>query len=295
MIDTAGQQPEPRVPDAPTEKRRGCYLWGCLASVIAILIVTAATGLIAYRFMTGQVRQYTAETAAEIPKVEYSDEELRLLQQRLNQIIDQQGIQSAESAAPPAQDDTSDSLGDNATAGDGSESEPTRQVDAVVDTSPPRPGDLVLSARDINALVSRSPELRGKVFVTIQDGQVGGEVSMPLDKIPGGEGRYFNASATFDVQLRDSQLIVTVKDAAIKGKQAPPIVLDALAGKNLATEINKHPRMKPKLEKFDSLSVIDDTVILRAKSEPKFPSSTASDDLPTPPAVRDSGTTSSTD
>ena len=228
-------------------KRRGCFFWGCLSSIFFAVIFIAATGYLGYRILTGQVRQYTDETPAELPAIEYSDADMAALENRLRQTTADER---------PRQD----SSGDAETIPN-----PSVEEDAA---RAPGPDDLALSAKDLNALISRNPQLRGKLFVTIENSQLGGEVSVPMEGIPGGEGRFFNASAMFQVELRDHELFVTVTDAYVKDQQAPKLLRDALARGNLAKNINENPRVKERLKKFDAIDVVDDKIIFRATTIP---------------------------
>jgi hypothetical protein len=250
----ATQKKTPGVPSTARKKRWGCLFWGCLTSLFLTLIGTTAVGLLAYRFLTRQVQEYTADAAVVLPEVDYSAADLAQLEQRLR-LVDQQDVAEQDRSEPIESISAS------------KVQLPATTVQKSKSDERPGPGDLVLSARDINALIGQNPLLRGKLFVTIEEGKIGGEVSIPIPGVPGGEGRFFNASATFNVSISDDQLFVTVADAYVKGEQAPKFVIDAIAGENLARDINQHPRMKPRLEKFDSISIEDDNVILRAKTK----------------------------
>ena len=127
------------------------------------------------------------------------------------------------------------------------------------------PTDLVLTADEINALISKDEALNGRVYVTIQEGQVSGELSIPMDFMPLGKGRYFNASATFDVSLDDGVLIVTLAGAEVKGKEVPPQVIEAMSKENLAKEVYKNPEAARSLRRFESLTIEDDRIVLKPR------------------------------
>nr|WRX36748.1 hypothetical protein [uncultured bacterium] len=55
---------------------------------------------------------------------------------------------------------------------------------------------VVLSADDINALISKNEVFKGKVYITLADGDATAEVRVPVDGIPGVKGRFLNASLT---------------------------------------------------------------------------------------------------
>ena len=128
------------------------------------------------------------------------------------------------------------------------------------------PGALVLTADDINALIARKEDLKGKLFVTVQDGQISGDVSIPTDFLPGGKGRYVNASATFNVSLDGGVLIVTLADATVRGEKVPQKIIEALAKENLAKDAYKDPKAAEILRRFDSLTIEDDKIILTPRT-----------------------------
>ncbi len=129
------------------------------------------------------------------------------------------------------------------------------------------PDQLVLTADDINALISNHDELRGKVFVQIEEGQISAEVSIPTDAIPGGSGRFFNGSVTANVELANGVLIVTVSSAEVNGRAVPEAIMAGLKQENLAKDVYKDPEVARTLSKFESLVVEQDRIILTPKPQ----------------------------
>jgi hypothetical protein len=127
--------------------------------------------------------------------------------------------------------------------------------------------ELVLTATDINALIQSNEELKGKVFAKIEDGLVGGEVSVPTDMIPGGKGRFFNANATFDVSMQDGVLIVTLKGAEVNGEPVPAQIVEAMSKENLARDAYKDPETAKMMRRVDSITVEDDKIILKLREK----------------------------
>ncbi|MCS7468445.1 hypothetical protein NZK35_17470 [Stieleria sp. ICT_E10.1] len=125
--------------------------------------------------------------------------------------------------------------------------------------------DLVLTADDINALISKNEDFKGKVYVKIENNQVEGDVSIPLDKVPMGKGRYFNGSATFDVSMDGGVLIVTVDQAELNGEPLPEEFMQAIRQENLAKDVYKDPENAKFMSRFEDIRVEDDKFILRVK------------------------------
>lgn len=129
--------------------------------------------------------------------------------------------------------------------------------------------DLELTADDINAMINANKDLKGKAFVDIEDDQVKGKVSIPLDGVPGGSGRYFNGSASFNVSMEGGVLIVTVDQAEVKGEPVPEQFLAPLRQENLAKDIYKDPENAKFMRQFEDIRIEDNKILLRVKRDGK--------------------------
>lgn len=125
--------------------------------------------------------------------------------------------------------------------------------------------DLELSAEELNALLTRDEQMRGRVFVRIEDGHVTGDVSIPTDGIPGGNGRFFNGSASLDVSMDEGVLIVTLADAELNGEKLPQEFVDVMANENLAKEAYKNVESAKMLRKFENIAVEGDKIVLKLR------------------------------
>jgi hypothetical protein len=130
------------------------------------------------------------------------------------------------------------------------------------------PDQLILTADDINVLISKEEKLRGRVFVTIEDGQIGAEVSFPTDAIPGAKGRFFNGSVVAEASLEDGVLIVTLQSAEVNGQPVPESIMTEIRKENLAKDVYKNVEMAEQLRKFESLEIEGDQIILTPKQLP---------------------------
>jgi hypothetical protein len=215
---------------------------GCLV-VIALIVIAGVGGYFAVKgVITGLVDEYTDTEPAELPVVEVSDEELEALQARVAAF--KAAVEGEE--APVPEDGT--------------------DVTAEVTAEAMAPGEaLVLSERDINALIQNDPEwqqMKGKIYVSIEDDLVKGEVSFPLDELEFEmvKGRYFNGSATFNVHLRNGALFVTMDSATLRGTPVPDEFMAGLRAENLAKNYQQDPEFRKFLDKLDSIEVEDGTI-----------------------------------
>lgn len=130
--------------------------------------------------------------------------------------------------------------------------------------------DLVLSASDLNALITENPQLKGKLFVIIDDDQLQGKISIPLEDIGPFKlkGRYLNGVGTFRATLTNSALDVRLDDIMVKSNVLPAVLVNELKKLNLAKDYQATPEQKASLSKFESIVVKDGKVHLRSRGKP---------------------------
>ncbi len=249
----------PQTEVAQTEKKSGCgcFAIGCLTLLGVGFVALAVMVGGGVWFFRGQVQKYTSETPAEIPVVEYTEEEITELQTRIESF--KTGVEGGDSDGDPSEADVSE-------------------------PPPPPPKELVLTDEEINALIASEEELRGRVHVSIDNGEITGDVSIPTDGFPGGSGRFLNASATFNVSMENGVLIVKITRADVKGEPIPKSIMQELSKQNLAKDLYKDEETSEILRKFESVRVEDNKLILRLREDLSPPV----DDEPAPaPTVDD--------
>lgn len=209
--------------DSPVAEKSfpwGCLLGGCLSVVLLIVIGISASLYATYRLYKSQLDAYTSTTPVEIQTVEYTDEEVAAVKQRIEDF--KKALENGEA-----------------------------------------PEKLVLTADEINAIISSDEDLKGKFFVKIKDGEITGEASFPIPEvIPLGKGRYFNGSMSLKASLENGVLIVQVDDAEVNGKPVPEDFMSGLRNQNLAKDAYKDPKAAEFLKKFERLTIEDDKIIL---------------------------------
>ena len=136
------------------------------------------------------------------------------------------------------------------------------------------PEPLVLTSEEINALINTNEDLKGKLFVTIADGEISAQASIPTDMVPGGKGRYLNGRISLKASLENGILIVTLDDAEVNGEPLPAEFVSALRNENLAKDAYKDPKSAEFLRKFERITIENDKMILtpapvKTKSPPE--------------------------
>lgn len=124
------------------------------------------------------------------------------------------------------------------------------------------PEPLVLTSDEINALINTNEDLKGKLYVTIADGEISGQASIPTDMVPGGKGRYLNGRVSLKASLENGVLIVTLDDAEVNGAPLPAEFIAAIKNENLAKDAYKDPKSAEFLRKFERITIEADKLIL---------------------------------
>lgn len=148
-----------------------------------------------------------------------------------------------------------------------------KRVDSFAEKTPdgPEPTEkLVLNAKEINALISNNKQLAGHVFVEIENGELTGKISLPVDDTPLKDvprlgGRYINAEVTFDLSLQDDELEVNLRSISVNGERLPSAIEEPLLTTNLAEDMNSDPESAEFFRQFKSIEIEGDQVILIRK------------------------------
>ncbi len=136
-----------------------------------------------------------------------------------------------------------------------------------------------LTAADLNALIARRPDfekMRGKSFITIADGNFGAEVSVPLDQVPLSrlKSRYFNGKFVAFFEWSNGEISFKPKLIEANGKSMPDWALSQVATADAQRQINEELKKstnrgaREQLERFKSIRVVGDRVILVTKAGP---------------------------
>ncbi len=130
---------------------------------------------------------------------------------------------------------------------------------------------LELSPREINGLISTSPEyaeVKDKVSVDIVDGQLRGQVSVPLDKTGLGKGRFLNGTGMIKARLENGSLVVNLDSFQVNGKPLPEMVMSRLRSVNFAEGLKKDSQATAILSKLARIEVKDGKIVIVPQSAP---------------------------
>lgn len=220
--ESSANRSEPATAVGRKKLAASCVLYGCLFSLLLVVLLLLGGSYYGYRLLQGQLNRYTSETPSDLPTIEYTPEQWTILKAKTD--LFKKTAEQAETAA-----------------------------------------DLVLTADDINALLAKDKDMRGTIHITIHDGQVFGDVSIPTDFLPGGIGRYFNASGTFDVSLVDGLLVVTLDSATVQGETLPSNFIAEMHENNLTPDTYHQGETADLLRRLENLTIADGKIILTSR------------------------------
>ncbi len=204
-------------PFEPARKQRGCLFWGCLASIIVSILVVILLGVLFF-FVMRILAKFVEEYSEDKP----------------------QPIATAELAP-----DELKALKDRFDAFNKS----------LLDGEPTEP--MVLTAKEVNALISTQPEWKGVIAFDFVGDKIQGDIAFPLELV-GFPGRFFNAEGTFTARIQDDGLLeVKLDSAKVKGQAIPDEGMKELRKQNLAKDFNTKPEYRKYLARIDSIKVKD--------------------------------------
>jgi len=119
-------------------------------------------------------------------------------------------------------------------------------------------GSFAFTADEFNTLIAseeKLKELRGKLFVKIDNNVISAEGSVPLEKLEIGplKGKYLNGNIGIEVKTEHGRLKVFLTDVVVNGESVPESFLKELRKKDLAAELyaNRDPKTQEAMAEFE--------------------------------------------
>lgn len=86
--------------------------------------------------------------------------------------------------------------------------------------------EIELSADDLNDLIASDPEIRGKVFVSIEQNRLHLQISVPLNEFVRMRGYYFNSDITIELNGRERLSMPRLSSVTINNERLPSDLLE---------------------------------------------------------------------
>jgi hypothetical protein len=127
-----------------------------------------------------------------------------------------------------------------------------------------QPAEIELIPDDINALITTSDELRGKLFVSIEGNQVRLQTSLPIGEFVGRAGHYFNGDVLMDIEGAQSPDSPKFSRLTINGEQVPT---DFLNWKYRSRQLRDYLTDERNAYDIGTFEIRDGKVILRSRTQ----------------------------
>lgn len=188
----------------PKQKGMGCLGKGCLL-IVAFLVLLVVAFVIGF---------YVGTKPREIPQVQTSEDEQNAVLARWDEFEAASRDEQVMSPAAPPLSPTPDVT---------SAAEPTPAPEA----TPASANRIELTANDVNQLIARGRNTRGKAFVSIDNDVARVQVTIPLEKV-GFRGRYLNGELAVRAAPDRDPRNLQITQMSLTG--VPDRVLNSLLG-----------------------------------------------------------------
>lgn len=214
--------------DQAAKPRRGCFFYGCITSLVLLVIVLGAL-LVGLHYVKKMVNSFTETKPMELPTVQMSQAEVDRVKQRFEAFQQTVREQSATNPLVLTADD----------------------INA-----------LIAGSAELQSLKGKfyvrleGDHLKGEVSMPLQ------EVGLRMFK-----GRYLNGSATFDLAFHNDMLFVTPQAILVKGKPVPEVYMQEIRKENLAVGLTNKPDAVAVLKGLRDIQVKEGKLVIVPKEK----------------------------
>lgn len=222
------QEPVPPLPQKSNSNVKGCLI-GCAIVAVVGIVGTALIAFAVYKMGMETLNAFTESEPRPIPEVSMTEEESAAAKAKFDAF--KEAVQSGESEQK----------------------------------------EFSFTGQELNVMLRSNEEsatLGKSVYLTIEDGEISGEVSLNLGElVPVGflEGRYANGAATFSVSAENGRLFVFIEDFRVKGEPASPQIQQELRKTNLAEDAMSDPDLQKMMDNIETVSVEGDKLLVTLK------------------------------
>jgi hypothetical protein len=124
-----------------------------------------------------------------------------------------------------------------------------------------KPAKMALTADDLNTLITKNENFKGKAFVKIQGDEVLLDVSIPLDEIPTMKGRWFNGTIGVRPSIENGRAALKPVSAEVDGRPVPDWLMQGLQQQDLLKDV-RDEKFKQMVQKAKSLRVEDGKIVI---------------------------------
>lgn len=209
--------------DESGKRRRGCFFYGCLASLVLALL-TVVGGLLGLHYAKKMFNDFTDAKPQPLPEVRLPQPEIDRLQQHLDAF--RQAVRSEKPTDPLEL--TAD------------------EINALIATDP----DFSTMKGKLYVILE-GDQVKGQLSVPLE------WVGLPIFR-----GRYLNGTGNFSLTLHRNQLHLFLMNLVVKEKRVPEVYMEQIRKHNWAEGANADPRTKAALERIQEVRVQDSKLIV---------------------------------
>lgn len=229
MVNVNQQNSSMGMPTVQKKEGKGCFFYGCVTSIIALIIIVIAIYVGARYALNRVVEAYTVETRSIIPEVGTTTTDYGLIRERLGKFVESvKGGGARETALSLSADD----------------------INTLIKFDP-----------------DWAP-LKDSVFVRIEGDKIKAQVSLDLKEF-GYPGRFVNGSAVFAAKTDRRGPHIFLVDADFNGHKMPEEVAKKIADTDLLAEAERKNQgdLKAAIDAIGSLKIQNGALSLSVLSE----------------------------
>ncbi|MBT3374168.1 MAG: hypothetical protein HN742_33945 [Lentisphaerae bacterium] len=127
-------------------------------------------------------------------------------------------------------------------------------------------GTFEFSDRELNVLVAKLPELkelRGKAAFAIERGEFIVDACVPLNDLPGLEGRYLNGRFTLDISTEGGHPVIRPVQVTVPDGEVPQVIVKRLREMNVLDELTERDaNARTLVDRISGLKIRDGKLVI---------------------------------
>ena len=127
-----------------------------------------------------------------------------------------------------------------------------------------QPGEIELSADEINSLIATNDDLRGQVFASVEGNQLRLQASVPIGGLLGRPGYYFNGDVIIELNGAQSLDNPQFSRVTVNGEKVPN---DFLNWKYRSRQLREYLADQRNAYEIGTIEIRDGKVLLRSRTD----------------------------
>lgn len=211
---------------APPSKGRGCFFYGCIISLVLLLVGGLATFLVARHFIKSMIATYTDSAPKPLPSLEVSQPEIEAVQARCTDFFAK--LKTNQPLPPLALS--------------------AKEVNTLI------AGTGKNAMKDKLRVEIDGNQIKGQMSIPL------GQAKLGMLR-----GRYLNGEFTLKLTWQDGVLGLRPESVMVHGKPLPGWMMNKVRGQDLAQNLMNNIDAANLLQNLESIVVTNDTVVFKPR------------------------------